>query len=70
MKDAERLFVENMQVDGKIKQFELIGLVMRLGIGNWKNNPFSVFEIIRGLRERDSYSFRRSFLCYSSSDIL
>ena len=68
-KDAERLFVENMQVNGKIKPFELVGLVMRLGIGNWKNNPFSVFEIIRGLSERDSYSFRRSFLCYSSSDI-
>jgi hypothetical protein len=68
-KDSERLFVDIMQVDGKVKNFEFISLVMRKGIGNWKNNPFAVFNLIQGLRERNGFSFRKSFVCYSSNDI-
>lgn len=66
---VDSLYFDVTQVNGKVKRFDLVELILKKGIGNWKRNAFSMNEVINGLRERNDTSFRRSFMCYSSSDV-
>lgn len=65
---VETLYLDVTQMNGKVKKFDVICLILKKGIGNWKNSPFSMHEFINDLHERIDSSFKKSFMNYSGID--